>query len=148
MVQLMLLLFLHPLLQVVWTTLTVGSSLTVALAVPDQAEKIYAVVGASAVCVVCYVIPVYIQLQMYRKSKQQQKLQVRTLAGQQLVWWCCCCLTSLQRYDQQASSMQPTRISAKLFWPSSFCSSMLVVLSCDSICQPANRHPCYTNHRA
>ncbi|WIA15022.1 hypothetical protein OEZ85_001723 [Tetradesmus obliquus] len=62
--------------QVVWTTLTVGSSLTVALAVPDQAEKIYAVVGATAVCVVCYVIPVYIQLQMFRRSKQQRKLQV------------------------------------------------------------------------
>jgi ABC-type arginine/histidine transport system permease subunit len=85
MVQLMLLLSLLSLLQVVWTTLTVGSSLTVALAVPDQAEKIYAVVGASAVCVVCYVIPVYIQLQMYHRSKQQQKLQVRALAGQQLV---------------------------------------------------------------
>uniref|UniRef100_A0A383VGQ9 Amino acid transporter transmembrane domain-containing protein n=1 Tax=Tetradesmus obliquus TaxID=3088 RepID=A0A383VGQ9_TETOB len=62
--------------QVAWTTLTVGSSLTVALAVPDQAEKIYAVVGATAVCVVCYVIPVYIQLQMFRRSKQQRKLQV------------------------------------------------------------------------
>lgn len=71
----------YALLQVVWTTLTVGSSLTVALAVPDQAEKIYAVVGATAVCVVCYVIPVYIQLQMFRRSKQQRKLQVRAVAG-------------------------------------------------------------------
>jgi hypothetical protein len=85
MIQLMLVLLLHPLLQVVWTTLTVGSSLIVALAVPDQAEKIYAVVGATAVCVVCYVIPVYIQLQMYRRSKQQQKLQVRRLQDSS---WC------------------------------------------------------------
>jgi ABC-type arginine/histidine transport system permease subunit len=78
------------LLQVVWTTLTVGSSLTVALAVPDQAEKIYAVVGATAVCVVCYVIPVYIQLQMFRRSKQQRKLQVSALAGHLLTWQCWC----------------------------------------------------------
>jgi ABC-type arginine/histidine transport system permease subunit len=55
--------------QVLLTTLTVGTSLTVALAVPDKAEKIYAVVGATAVCVVCYVIPVYIQLQLYRRQR-------------------------------------------------------------------------------
>lgn len=54
---------------VLLTTLTVGTSLTVALAVPDKAEKIYAVVGATAVCVVCYVIPVYIQLQLYRRQR-------------------------------------------------------------------------------
>jgi ABC-type arginine/histidine transport system permease subunit len=56
-------------MQVLLTTLTVGTSLSVALAVPDQAEKIYAVVGSTAVCVVCYVIPVYIQLQLYRRRR-------------------------------------------------------------------------------
>lgn len=60
-------------MQVSITTLTVGSSLTVALLVPDKAEKIYAVVGATAVCVVCYVIPVFIQLQLYRRRRQIMK---------------------------------------------------------------------------
>lgn len=55
------------------TTLTVGTSLTVALLVPDKAEKIYAVVGATAVCVVCYVIPVFIQLQLYRRRRRRAK---------------------------------------------------------------------------
>jgi hypothetical protein len=45
----------------------------VALLVPDKAEKIYAVVGATAVCVVCYVIPVFIQLQLYRRRRQSIK---------------------------------------------------------------------------
>jgi ABC-type arginine/histidine transport system permease subunit len=92
----LLLLYCNMLLQVVWTTLTVGSSLTVALAVPDQAEKIYAVVGATAVCVVCYVIPVYIQLQMFFRSKQQRKLQVRVcrVACRTSATWQCC-VTSL-----------------------------------------------------
>lgn len=52
---------------------TVGSSLAVALLVPDQAEKIYAVVGATAVCCVCYVVPVYIQLCMYQRHQQELK---------------------------------------------------------------------------
>lgn len=65
-------------LQVGWTVLTVGSSLAVALLVPDQAEKIYAVVGATAVCCVCYVVPVYIQLQMHQRHRQPRKVaQVR-----------------------------------------------------------------------
>lgn len=55
------------------TVATVGSSLTVALLVPDKAEKIYAVVGATAVCVVCYVIPVFIQLQLYRRRRARAK---------------------------------------------------------------------------
>eukprot|EP00878_Enallax_costatus_P003116 GHUV01003315.1.p1 GENE.GHUV01003315.1~~GHUV01003315.1.p1 ORF type:complete len:487 (+),score=112.67 GHUV01003315.1:283-1743(+) len=59
--------------QVGWTVITVGSSLAVALLVPDQAEKIYAVVGATAVCCVCYVVPVYIQLRMYQRRKQRNK---------------------------------------------------------------------------
>jgi hypothetical protein len=60
-------------MQVLMTMLTVGSSLTVALLVPDKAEKIYAVVGATAVCVVCYVIPVFIQLQLYRRRRRKAK---------------------------------------------------------------------------
>ena len=67
-----------PAVQVLMTTVTVGSSLTVALLVPDKAEKIYAIVGATAVCVVCYVIPVFIQLQLYsrrrRRFKQRQQV--------------------------------------------------------------------------
>lgn len=60
-------------LQIGWTVVTVGSSLAVALLVPDQAEKIYAVVGATAVCCVCYVVPVFIQLHMYQQSRKQHK---------------------------------------------------------------------------
>lgn len=61
------------------TTLTVGSSLTVALLVPDQAEKIYAIVGATAVCVVCYVIPVKIQLELHSRRRKRLQRQVRTM---------------------------------------------------------------------
>lgn len=66
------------------TTVTVGSSLTVALLVPDKAEKIYAVVGATAVCVVCYVIPVYIQLQLY--SRRRQRLKQHQVRGSEHTW--------------------------------------------------------------
>lgn len=60
-----------------------GSSLAVALLVPSAAEKIYAVVGASAVCVVCYVIPVYIHIVLVRRQKLALKgdQQVRAAAG-------------------------------------------------------------------
>jgi hypothetical protein len=61
---------------VLLTTCTVGSSLAVALLVPDQAEKIYAIVGATAVCVVCYVIPVFIQLKLHSRRRQRWKQQV------------------------------------------------------------------------
>lgn len=64
----------HAPVQVLLTTLTVGSSLTVALLFPDQAEKIFAVVGATAVCVVCYVLPVFIQLRLYSKQRQRTKM--------------------------------------------------------------------------
>lgn len=60
-------------LQILLTISTVGTSLAVALLVPGQAEKIYAVVGATAVCVVCYVIPVFIQLQSYRRRQKRTK---------------------------------------------------------------------------
>lgn len=63
------------------TTLTVGTSLTVALLVPDKAEKIYAVVGSTAVCVVCYVIPVFIQLQLYRRQRRRAKRRWQQVGG-------------------------------------------------------------------
>ena len=47
------------------------SSLAVALAVPNFAEKIFAVTGATAVALVCYVIPVAIDLRLRRLDKQQ-----------------------------------------------------------------------------
>ncbi|KAK9845342.1 hypothetical protein WJX81_003878 [Elliptochloris bilobata] len=40
-------------------------TLAVALLFPSSAEKIFAVTGASAVCVVCYVIPVAMHLRLY-----------------------------------------------------------------------------------
>ena len=43
--------------------------MAVALAVPDKAEKIYAIVGATGVCVVSYIIPVYVHLQVLRAQK-------------------------------------------------------------------------------
>jgi hypothetical protein len=61
--------------QILLTISTVGTSLAVALLVPGQAEKIYAVVGATAVCVVCYIIPVFIQLQSYRRRRYRTKQQ-------------------------------------------------------------------------
>lgn len=84
-------------MQVLMTTLTVGTSLTVALLVPDKAEKIYAVVGATAVCVVCYVIPVFIQLQRYRRQRRrakrrwQQVSEVRPQTGLQFATALCRC---------------------------------------------------------
>lgn len=56
--------------QVMETMFTVGSSLAVALTAPHQAEKIFAVVGASAVCVVCYVIPVYIHYRVVQREAE------------------------------------------------------------------------------
>lgn len=47
--------------------------------------QIYAVVGASAVCVVCYVIPVFIQLVLRSRQQQQRKQQLQA----QQVWLRC-----------------------------------------------------------
>ena len=52
-----------------------------ALLFPSAAEKIYAVVGATAVCVVCYVIPVYIQLVMYRRQREAAMMGGRCEVG-------------------------------------------------------------------
>lgn len=82
--------------------ITVGSSLAVALLVPDQAEKIYAVVGATAVCCVCYVVPVYIQLQMHHRNKQKNMGMQVSLhmsfylhPGMRLQCGCCIMLANL-----------------------------------------------------
>ncbi|KAK9817843.1 hypothetical protein WJX72_002950 [[Myrmecia] bisecta] len=44
--------------------------LMVAMVFPAYAEKIFAITGATAVCLVCYVIPVAIHLRMYYDSKR------------------------------------------------------------------------------
>lgn len=64
------------------------SSLLVALIFPAYAEKIFAVTGATAVCIVCYVIPVGLHLKMRANEKlgspilsqiQQEEREVQAL---------------------------------------------------------------------
>ena len=43
----------------------VGGALSVALLFPAAAEKIFAITGATAVCLVCYVIPVVLHLRLH-----------------------------------------------------------------------------------
>lgn len=51
-------------------------SLLLALLTPGGAEKVYAVVGASGVCIVCYVLPVCIHMKLlYVRRQQQQRLK-------------------------------------------------------------------------
>ena len=52
----------------------VFSALGVALAVPSFAEKIFAVTGATAVAMVCYVIPVVIHLRLHHAVKLPVRL--------------------------------------------------------------------------
>lgn len=61
------------------------SSLAVALIFPTYAEKIFAITGATAVCIVCYVIPVALHLKL-RSSNTPQQLQASVLEdeGQQV----------------------------------------------------------------
>eukprot|EP00877_Chromochloris_zofingiensis_P007157 jgi/Chrzof1/2695/Cz11g25150.t1 len=84
--------------QVLLTTLTVGSSLAVALIIPTYAEKIYSVVGATAVCIVCYVIPVFIQLQCFRRIKNVPKT---FLSHQHHSYAAACQHSGLQQQQQQ-----------------------------------------------
>ena len=56
------------------TTATVGGSLLVALLFPKAAEKIFAVTGATVVCIVCYVVPVFIHFHMYRCQRRDRHL--------------------------------------------------------------------------
>jgi amino acid permease len=55
-------------------TLTV--SLCIALMNPGGAEKIYALVGASGVCIVCYVLPVWFHLRLMHVRRTAAKNQV------------------------------------------------------------------------
>lgn len=48
-------------------------SLLLALLTPGGAEKVYAVVGASGVCIVCYVLPVCIHIKLLIVRRQQQQ---------------------------------------------------------------------------
>jgi amino acid permease len=50
------------------TTAAVFSSLAVALAFPNAAEKIFAITGATAVAAVCYLIPVALHLMQRRQA--------------------------------------------------------------------------------
>ena len=50
------------------------SSLLVALIFPAYAEKIFAITGATAVCIVCYVIPVGLHLKMRANEKHGSPL--------------------------------------------------------------------------
>ena len=64
------------------------SSLLVALIFPAYAEKIFAITGATAVCIVCYVIPVGLHLKLRSLEKlrspgldlmQQEESEVQAL---------------------------------------------------------------------
>jgi hypothetical protein len=61
-------------------TLTV--SLCIALLNPGGAEKIYALVGASGVCIVCYVLPVWFHMRLMHVRRQAAKNQVGVTAVQ------------------------------------------------------------------
>lgn len=56
------------------TTVTLGLSMAVALLFPKAAEKMFAITGATAVCCVCYVIPVYIHFATLGAAKQGRLL--------------------------------------------------------------------------
>lgn len=51
---------------------TILSSLGVALIFPSYAEKIFAITGATAVCIVCYVLPVALHLKLRSGNAPQQ----------------------------------------------------------------------------
>ncbi|GIL95234.1 hypothetical protein Vretimale_1266 [Volvox reticuliferus] len=54
---------------------------TVALLFPTQAEKIFALTGCTAVCLVCYVIPVFIHLAVQRDVQRMQTDECRGAVG-------------------------------------------------------------------
>lgn len=55
---------LNALAQVVVTTVLQAACLAVAYTFPTAAEKIFAITGCTAVCIVCYCVPVFIHLQL------------------------------------------------------------------------------------
>ncbi|KAG1668620.1 hypothetical protein FOA52_001489 [Chlamydomonas sp. UWO 241] len=52
------------------TVLLIASATCVALAFPTQAEKIFAFTGCTAVCLACYMIPVYIHLRLESRLRE------------------------------------------------------------------------------
>eukprot|EP00199_Chlamydomonas_sp_CCMP681_P000359 CAMPEP_0119116390 /NCGR_PEP_ID=MMETSP1180-20130426/52256_1 /TAXON_ID=3052 ORGANISM="Chlamydomonas cf sp, Strain CCMP681" /NCGR_SAMPLE_ID=MMETSP1180 /ASSEMBLY_ACC=CAM_ASM_000741 /LENGTH=542 /DNA_ID=CAMNT_0007105527 /DNA_START=42 /DNA_END=1667 /DNA_ORIENTATION=+ len=60
------------------TTCILLMSLAVACTFPTAAEKIFAVTGCTAVCLVCYVLPVYIHLKLRSMQRQAQKAAEQT----------------------------------------------------------------------
>ncbi|GFR48278.1 hypothetical protein Agub_g10053 [Astrephomene gubernaculifera] len=78
----------------------------VALLFPTQAEKIFALTGCTAVCLVCYVIPVYIHLAVQRDADKQQ-LQLQLLKLQQGAAG-----AAVQPQQQQQQQQQQQRLVA------------------------------------
>eukprot|EP00882_Tetradesmus_deserticola_P007880 GHRQ01008295.1.p1 GENE.GHRQ01008295.1~~GHRQ01008295.1.p1 ORF type:complete len:441 (+),score=174.27 GHRQ01008295.1:41-1324(+) len=78
---------------------TLSVSLCIALLNPGGAEKIYALVGASGVCIVCYVLPVWFHLRLMHVRRQAACSQVGNsqsyLHAAQCwcvaIFVCCCC---------------------------------------------------------
>ena len=56
-------------MQVLETSCILCAALAVALLFPTYAEKIFAVTGCTAVCLVCYVIPVWIHLTVLTRAR-------------------------------------------------------------------------------
>lgn len=69
-------------LQAAETVGALGCSLVVALLFPTQAEKMFAVTGATGVCLVCYVIPSCIHRKVVLVTAQRRK-QLRDQPDQQ-----------------------------------------------------------------
>lgn len=59
------------------TCLTIGSSLSVAMLFPNAAEKMFAVTGATAVAIICYVIPIYIHFRVMQQQSASTKGSAR-----------------------------------------------------------------------
>ena len=47
------------------------ASLALALLFPTASEKVFAITGASAVCIVCYVVPVLVHLLLLRRGAKE-----------------------------------------------------------------------------
>ena len=56
--------------QVIETTCIISAAVAVAVTFPTQAEKIFAFTGCTAVCLACYMIPVYIHMKFEARMRQ------------------------------------------------------------------------------
>jgi hypothetical protein len=72
--------------QVAIQTGTILAALAVALRFPSASEKVFAVVGATAVCVVVYIVPVFIHIKVF--LAQQRDQEDRVGAPPLLLWLC------------------------------------------------------------